>query len=193
MARHLWSDALVIPLVRSQHPLQIIPQMGVSTPIRTVKPSITLDLHPSLHDRGHPGIPKKTSNCKPCLGRNSCVLINACDSFQLMNVIYHFCSLVAWSGFVWSQRKELLWTSLAAKPGHRWKDTEFLANLRSMGRYMDKDKIISHCHLIRNTLKSYIFNPNLFSQKEVSCMRDVLYIKYDLGSTSEIVITYINL
>lgn len=62
-----------------------------------------------------------------------------------------------------------------------------------MGRYIDKDKIISHCQLIRNTLKSYMFNQNLFTQKEVSCMRDTLYIKYDLGSTSEIVITYINL
>lgn len=59
-----------------------------------------------------------------------------------MNVIYHLFS----SGLIWFWMKpveKLLPTSLAAKSGHRWKDTGFPTNFKSTGKQVDKDKIIS--------------------------------------------------
>lgn len=74
------------------------------------------------------------------------VLTNAGANVQLLNAVYPLLS----SGLIWFWMKpveKLLPTPLATKSGHRWKDTEFLTNFKSMGKQVGKTKIISDCQL----------------------------------------------
>lgn len=158
MASHPWSNipSPAIPSTKSQHLPQIRPQRDSETQCCFRYASFIIPRRASWYYWGKHAklqtLPRQ---------KFVCVLINACGNFQLMNVIYHLFS----SGLIWFWMKaveKLLPTSLAAKSGHRWTDTEFLTNFKCMGKQVDKVSFLA-VKRIRNTLKSYLFNQNLFS------------------------------
>lgn len=87
MARHLHSNRPMIPLTSSQYLLQADPQQGSKIQCSFRFVPFPVPQRASSYSRG------KCAKLQTLLGQKfTCVFINACDSFQLMNVIYHLLS-----------------------------------------------------------------------------------------------------
>ena len=147
-ARHLWSNILsaAIPSTWSRH----LPQRDSEIQCHFRYAPFTVPRRPYWYYWGKAAKLQTLSRQK-----FMCLLINSCGNIQFMNVIYHLFS----SGLIWfwiKPMEKLLPTSLAAKSGHRWRDTEFPTNFRSMGKQVGKDKAISDCQLKESEIPSKV-------------------------------------